>query len=159
MIRIHLLAVGRPRGAIGEAIVEYERRTARYFRFESTEVKETTRRAQAVEEVLADEGDRLLARIPDPTEVVALDRRGTAWSSEDLARQIERVGLHGGPGLTFVIGGAYGLSPAVLARSERRLSLSAMTLTHDMARLFLTEQIYRAGTILRGEPYHKASDR
>src|SRR5690606_33437428 len=118
-------------------------------------VKETPFRGQPVDVVREDEGWRLLARIPDQTEVITLDRMGTAWSSEDLAEHLGQKAVRGESGVCFVIGGAYGLGATVLRRADRSLSLSAMTLPHELARLVLTEQIYRAGTIIRGEPYHK----
>ena len=101
------------------------------------------------------EGERILARIPDQLEVVVLTRDGKAMSSEDLAADLAEQALRSSPGIAFVIGGAFGVSEAVLRRARRRLSLSAMTLPHEMARLVLAEQLYRAGTINRGEPYHK----
>jgi len=104
------------------------------------------------------EGERLLARIPDGAEVIALTRDGAAWSSRRLADHLGKRALHGLGDVVFVLGGAWGLDQAVLARAPRRLSLSAMTLPHEMARLVLAEQLYRAGTILRNEPYHKGRD-
>ena len=75
--------------------------------------------------------------------------------SRELAAYLEGLAVQSAPGVAFVIGGAFGLGPEVVDRSGKRLSLSSMTLPHEMARLFLAEQLYRAGTILRGEPYHK----
>jgi 23S rRNA (pseudouridine1915-N3)-methyltransferase len=76
-------------------------------------------------------------------------------ASRKLAEWLQDHALHGSPGVALIIGGAYGIHPDVGRRARRRVSLSAMTLPHEMARLVLVEQIYRAGTILRGEPYHK----
>ena len=101
------------------------------------------------------EGERLLARIPDGLEVVALTREGNGMDSRELSRYLERHAVRSSPGVAFVIGGAWGLADDVMARARRRLSLSRMTLPHEMARLVLAEQLYRAGTIQRGEPYHK----
>jgi 23S rRNA (pseudouridine1915-N3)-methyltransferase len=84
-----------------------------------------------------------------------MTREGESMASEELARYLERHAVRSSPGVAFVIGGAHGLAEAVLERGRRRLSLSKMTLPHEMARLVLAEQLYRAGTILRGEPYHK----
>ena len=158
-MKITLVCVGRPRGPLADAIEGYEARLGHYFRFESIEVKETPFRGQSVELVLDDEGSRLLARVPEQTEVIALHRTGTAWSSESLAHQLASLAVHGAPGVCFVIGGAYGLASAVLTRADRTLSLSAMTFPHEIARLLLAEQLYRAGTIIRGEPYHKGKGR
>ncbi|MEX2584326.1 MAG: 23S rRNA (pseudouridine(1915)-N(3))-methyltransferase RlmH [Gemmatimonadota bacterium] len=154
-MKLQIVCVGRPKNPLSLAIREYERRIEHYFSFEAIEVKETSARGRTTEQVLAEEGERLLARVPGQHELVALHRPGKPWSSEMLARQLERAALRSVPGVSFVIGGAYGLSHAVLDRAVRLFSLSAMTLPHEMARLILTEQIYRAGTIGRGEPYHK----
>lgn len=155
-MRIAVVAVGRARGHLADALREYEARTARYFTFQAHEVREEpARQGNPVARVRDEEGKRLLARVPDGWQVIALHREGRGWSSEQLAEHLGQAGLHGGPGAAFLIGGAFGLSPAVLARADHLLSLSAFTMPHEMARLVLTEQLYRAGTILRGEPYHK----
>ena len=154
-MKITLVCVGRPRGPLATAISAYEERLRHYFRFEAIEVKETPFRGQPVSIVQDDEGSRLLARIPEQTEVITLNREGLAWNTEDLTEHLAQGAVDGSPGCHFVIGGAYGLGSTVLERADRRLSLSAMTLPHELARLVLTEQLYRAGTIIRGEPYHK----
>jgi 23S rRNA (pseudouridine1915-N3)-methyltransferase len=87
--------------------------------------------------------------------VVAVDERGAAWSSEQLAAYLDSLGVQGKSGVAFLIGGPFGLSDDLRQASHRLLSLSAFTLPHELARLVLAEQIYRAGTIVRGEPYHK----
>jgi 23S rRNA (pseudouridine1915-N3)-methyltransferase len=154
-MKVEIVCVGRPKGTLAVAIDEYESRIRHYFSFEAIEVKEATGRGRNAEQVMADEGERLLARVPAQHELVALHRPGKAWSSERLASRLGDAALRGLPGLSFLIGGAFGLSPEVLKRAEHHVSLSAMTLPHEMARLVLAEQIYRAGTINRGEPYHK----
>jgi 23S rRNA (pseudouridine1915-N3)-methyltransferase len=106
-------------------------------------------------EVVEPEDDAALARRwPASGEVIALEPGGVSWTTEELAGQIERRMTHGARGLTFVIGGADGIPAALVKRAQLRLSLSAMTLPHRLARLVLCEQIYRALTIIRGEPYH-----
>lgn len=155
-MRITLLVVGKVRGALADPIQEYEQRIRHYFTFEVVEVKEEpATRGRTPEQVMAAEGERLLGRIPAGAEVVALDRTGRSWSSEELAQHLQRLSVEAHPGVALVIGGAYGLSNEVVSRADRRLSLSTMTLPHELARLVITEQLYRAGTILRGEPYHK----
>ncbi len=156
-MKLLLLSVGRPRGPLASAIEEYEKRIGHYFSFEAAEVKETTHRGQTVARVLQEEGERILARHPAQNQLVALHRPGKRWSSERLAAHLADLGLRSVPGVTFVIGGAYGLAPEVLSRSNLHLSLSAFTLPHEMARLIVAEQLYRAGTIIRNEPYHKGS--
>ena len=101
------------------------------------------------------EEERILARIPEKAELIALARAGTSLDSRGLAKVLEEKALRSTRDLAFVIGGAYGLGEGVLGRANLRLSLSALTLPHDIARLLLAEQLYRAGTILRNEPYHK----
>lgn len=149
-----LAAVGSPgRGPVGRAIRAYEERASRYFDLETVEVEagggddpaETRRR----------EGRRLMARVPEELQWFALTRRGKVVSSRRLARYLEELGTYGREGAAFLVGGAHGLSDEALERSRYRLSLSPMTLPHALARLVLTEQVYRAGTIIRGEPYHK----
>ena len=154
-MKVSVVCVGKAKGSIGDAIAEFETRAGRYYSFESIEVKETPHRAQTPAKVMEEEGERILARVPSDHELVGLHRPGKQWSSEALSRHLGEAALHARAGVTFVIGGAYGLSPAVLERADRLMSLSSMTLPHEIARLLLTEQIYRAGTIARGEPYHK----
>lgn len=151
-----MAAVGRVRGDLADAVSDYESRAGRYWRFEAVEVSAGLGgRRNDPEAVMAAEAERLLARIPGHIEVAALTRDGTPLTSRGLADRLQEMAVSGHPGVAFVIGGAYGLHREVLARARRRISLSAMTLPHEMARLILAEQIYRAGTISRGEPYHK----
>ncbi len=154
-MKVTVACVGQPRSPVADVISLYESRISHYFKFTVVEVRETPNRGQSTDHLIADEGDRILARIPKPTEVIALHRLGKAWSSEALASHLGDAGLRSVPGITFVIGGAFGLAPALLDRADRMISLSAMTLPHEIARLLLAEQLYRAGSILRGEPYHK----
>lgn len=153
-----MVSVGSPRSrGIAEAIADYESRIHHYFKFESVEVRAqrigaNVDRAAVVEK----ESEALLARVPDRMQRVALDERGSSWSSEDLARYLDDLALHGKAGAAFLIGGPLGISEALRERADHVLSLSDFTLPHELARLLMAEQLYRAGTILRGEPYHKA---
>jgi 23S rRNA (pseudouridine1915-N3)-methyltransferase len=97
----------------------------------------------------------VLARLPSRSELWALDAGGQAWSSQELAGQLGRRMNGGAHGIGLLIGGAAGLPASVLARAGVRVSLSRLTLPHRMVRLILAEQLYRALSILRGEPYHK----
>lgn len=154
-MKVMTISVGAPKAAaLAAAIEEYEARIIHYFKFESHEVRphKQARGAEAIDK----ESMALLARVPEGLEIVAVDQRGATWSSEELAAYLEQLGVAGKQGVAFLIGGALGLSDALRARSHRLLSLSSFTLPHEMARLVLAEQLYRAGTILRGEPYHKA---
>ncbi|NNF37179.1 MAG: 23S rRNA (pseudouridine(1915)-N(3))-methyltransferase RlmH [Gemmatimonadetes bacterium] len=154
-MKVIVIAVGRVRGDLAPAVAGYEARAAHYWKLETVEVDAGAGGREDRDSVMAAEADRLLTRIPDGAEVVALTRDGKSWSSLRLSKYLGDRGLHGLGDVVFVIGGAFGLDPRVLARAARRLSLSAMTLPHEMARLVLAEQLYRAGSILRNEPYHK----
>jgi len=159
-MNVNLLAVGRPKGPLADAIAEYEKRAARYWRFEAMTVDAGSRGSRtAAAAVREAEGERLLARLKPGGQVVALTRDGRPMDSAALSGFLQEHALRSTPSVTFVIGGAFGLEDGVLARAERRLSLSPMTLPHDLARLVLAEQLYRAGTIARGEPYHKGTAR
>ena len=150
-----MVVVGSPRrGPVADAISEYEERARRYWPLLVEEVREESARSRTPLQVTTAEGERVLARVPVGSLVITCEVTGQSWSSEHMADSL-RDARDSGRDVCFVIGGAYGLSSAVSQRANVRLSLSAFTLPHEMARLVLTEQIYRAGTMLRGEPYHK----
>jgi 23S rRNA (pseudouridine1915-N3)-methyltransferase len=151
-MKIHLLCVGRPARLLASPIEEYEARIRRYFDLDIVEVRagRGTR-----EQVVDAEGEALLAKLPARTRCFALTRMGRAMSSREIADELQDIATYGPGGAAWLIGGAYGLSGAVLSRVDRAVSLSELTLPHELARLVLAEQLYRAGTILRGEPYHK----
>lgn len=158
-MKIAVMVIGRARGPVADAIAEYEKRVGRYFSFEAVEVKEEQFRGKGdVQRVRDEEGKRLLARVPAGAEIVALHETGKQWTSHQLADWLAELAVRGSPGAAFIIGGAYGLSDEVLRAARVQLSLGAFTLPHEIARLVLTEQLYRAGTIQRGEPYHKGRD-
>ena len=106
------------------------------------------------QQVLAAEGQRLLKQVPEGSYLFVLDVYGKAVSSEALSEKIQKLGLEGKSSITFLIGGAFGLSEEVRQAADFRLSFSPMTLTHQMIRLLLVEQIYRSFKIARGEKYH-----
>lgn len=150
-----LAVVGRAHDAtFGAAIAEYERRAARYWPLVVREVKEAGGRSVPPAVIRRQEGERLLEACLGRGDVVACDERGSAMTSGEFAAWLGRLRDTGGA-VSFVIGGAFGLDDAVRARATRLLSVAPWTLPHEMARLVLSEQLYRAGTILRGEPYHK----
>jgi 23S rRNA (pseudouridine1915-N3)-methyltransferase len=156
-VKVSLIVVGKPGPMVAEAVAEYERRAARYWPLDVVEVKEERARKGTPEEQIREaESIRLLERVPKGVELCSLTRDGRSMSSGELARYLENLGVQGKAGVAFLIGGALGLSEDIIKRSDRTLSLSPMTLTHEIARLLLSEQLYRAGTIVRGEPYHKA---
>ena len=106
------------------------------------------------QKTLSLEGERLLRQVPDGSYLIVLDVYGKELSSEELAARIDQLGLQGRSSITFLIGGAFGLSKEVRAAADELLSFSRMTFTHQMVRLLLVEQIYRAFKINRGEKYH-----
>ncbi len=153
-MRIRVVAVGKDRsGLYAPAVEEYARRIGRYARFELVEVPEARRHA-GTPRAKDEEGEALLARIGERERVVALDERGEEETSVAFARRVGRW-LERGQDVALVIGGSDGLADAVRARAAETLALSRLTLAHRLARLVLAEQLYRAFTILRGEPYHK----
>ena len=157
-MRVVVLSVGKAKGHLAAAIDDYERRAARYWRLETVVVDAGGPSAKSDPEAVRDaEAGRILSRLPESGEVIALTREGKAGDSPWLSRYLDQLAVRSVPSATFVIGGAFGLGSAVLERATRRLSLSSFTLPHDLARLVLTEQLYRAGTISRNEPYHKGS--
>ena len=149
-----LVVVGRPRGVLADAIADYEGRAARYWPLAVHEVKEELARAASPDVVRRREGERLLAKAATGSTLVLCDESGDALTSDAFARWLQRE-RDTARTLTFAIGGAFGLDPALREHAGRRLSLAPWTLPHELARLVLAEQLYRAGTIARGEPYHK----
>jgi 23S rRNA (pseudouridine1915-N3)-methyltransferase len=157
-LKLTVIAVGKPGARLAAAIVEYEARAARYWPLDVVEVKQEPARGRTSDAVRGAESERALHRVPAGTEIVALTRTGDAWSSPRLARHLAESATRGRPGFTFLIGGAHGLSDEAIRRADRRMRLSTFTLPHDVARLVFAEQLYRAGTIIRGEPYHKGGE-
>jgi 23S rRNA (pseudouridine1915-N3)-methyltransferase len=157
-VKVVMISVGSPKAAgLAAAIEEYESRIPHYFKFDSLEIR-PQRITQGADQnsIIEKESEALLSKVADGSEIVAVDQRGSSLSSEELARYLDGLAVGGRRGVAFLIGGALGLSESLRTRSNRLLSLSSFTLPHEMARLVLAEQLYRAGTILRGEPYHKA---
>ena len=153
-MKVIVAAVGRPRNAeLAAAIEHYETRASRYWPLDVREVKEEPARGAATDTIRAREGERLTSRVDGAT-VVACDERGTSMTSARFATFLQDA-RERARDLAFVIGGAHGLSDALRERAETRLALAPWTLPHELARLVLAEQLYRAGTIVRGEPYHK----
>lgn len=148
-----LLAVGRLRAAYRDACDDYLRRLGRYARVDEAEVREASR-APTVDAQREEEAARLRQRLPGGGTVVALAREGSPWSSEELARRMDGWRVAARP-LVFVLGGSHGLARGFLATASARWSLGPLTLPHELARVVVAEQLYRAFTILRGEPYHK----
>jgi 23S rRNA (pseudouridine1915-N3)-methyltransferase len=154
-VELALAVVGRASDAtLGEAIAGYEKRAARYWPLVVREVREAGARSMSPDVTRRLEGERLLDACLDHGHIVACDERGTTMTSAEFSAWLGMLRDTGGA-VSFVIGGAFGLDDTVRARATRLLALAPWTLPHEMARLVLTEQLYRAGTMLRGEPYHK----
>ena len=148
-----LLAVGKLRPAFREACDDYLARLRRYDGLVEREVRPGPSTRNLVERRRI-EAERLRTALPAGALVVALDRLGTAWSSEALAARLAR--WHEAPRpVALLVGGADGLAPELLAAAEHRWSLGPLTLPHELARVVVLEQWYRAWTIVRREPYHK----
>ena len=142
-----------------EAEAEYSKRLGRFCRLSVLELKEDRlpENASPAEEAaaVAAEGEAILRACRADSYRIALDIRGKSSSSEQLAADLEQLALSGRSSISFLIGGSLGLSPAVLAAADRRLSFSAMTFPHQLMRIILLEQIYRAFKINHHETYHK----
>lgn len=149
---IDILAVGALSSDLRPAFDHYRRLLAAHCDLCVREVREYALRGRAADDVLRDEGRRLLAAWPRAGTVVALDVAGSSSDSPGLARRLDGWLRRGG--VAFVLGGSLGLAAEVLARCDERLSLSPLTLPHQLARVVLAEQLFRAFKILRREPYH-----
>lgn len=151
---IRIVCVGRPRGPLADAAREYEARLGRALRLELVEVREEALQRGTEREVRERERRRLAPQL-EGWRVVALDRAGLALDSERLAERLGGWEETPPQRTAFVVGGPVGLAPELLAAADVRLSLGPLTLPHQLARVVLAEQLYRATTILRGEPYHR----
>lgn len=143
---------------LSSGIAEFMKRLRPFAQVEIREINEEKMpdepSAAEKEQVLQKEGERLLKQVPTGSYLFVLDVFGEEMSSEKLAASMAKLGLDGRSNITFLIGGAFGLAPAVRAAADKRLSFSQLTFTHQMVRLLLVEQIYRAFKINRGEKYH-----
>lgn len=159
-MKITVLTVGKVKEKFyRQAIEEFEKRLSRYCKLEIIEVQDekTPDRASEIEErqIKEKEGQRLLKYIKDDAWVCALAIEGKMLDSVELSEKLEQMGINGTSHMMFVIGGSLGLSEEVLKRADFKLSFSKMTFPHQLMRVILLEQIYRAYRIMQGEPYHK----
>ena len=154
-MRLVVAVVGKPRDRqLAAVIEEYETRAARYWPLAVAEVREASGRGVSPADVRRREGERLLERLPAEGIVLACDERGERLTSPEFAALLTKA-RDAARDVGFVVGGAYGLDDAVRGAATRSIQLAPWTLPHELARLVLAEQLYRAGTIARGEPYHK----
>lgn len=159
-MKITIVAVGKVKEKFyRDAIAEFEKRLSKYCKLEIVEVadEKTPDNASASQElqIKAKEGDRILSSIKDDMHVIALAIEGKQLSSTELADKMDKLGISGRSSIAFVIGGSLGLDERVLKRADFKLSFSPMTFPHQLMRVILLEQIYRAYRIIAGEPYHK----
>lgn len=155
-MKITLLAIGKTdNNHLQSLIKEYSKRLGFYVSFEM-ELIPDIKNAKNLSETLQKkaEGDEILKRITSAETLIILDKNGKMYSSEYFSEFLQKKMNSGLKNLVFVIGGPYGFSEEVYKRSNGKLSLSSMTFSHQMVRLFFIEQLYRAFTILRNEPYH-----
>jgi len=155
-LHVRLIAVGKLRGSIwAPAVAKYGHRLQHYAKLDLVEIRDIVGKGLPDSAALAEEGKIIAQALESGNYLVALDRQGKPFSSEQLAEVLQKLIATGIRKMDFVIGGPVGLDRTIIAKANLRLSLSAMTLPHELARVVLLEQLYRALTILRGEPYHK----
>jgi 23S rRNA (pseudouridine1915-N3)-methyltransferase len=152
-VRLVLICVGKVRPPFSDDAAHYERLLGRHARLEVVEIGEAGADAARAHEVLPREGAAILKRIPEDSFACVLDREGQELTSTELAAFIEERRMARAD-LCFVVGGPLGLDPAVLERAQRRFAFGRITLPHQLARVVLLEQLFRAHKILAGEPYH-----
>lgn len=154
-MKITLLVVGKTTDSHIEALIqEYQKRLMHYVPFTLQVIPELKNtKALTSEQQKQAEGELILRTITPATDLILLDEHGKEYRSIEFADYIQKR-MSSGRDVVFVVGGPYGFSEAVYQRANGKISLSKMTFSHQMVRLFFVEQIYRAMTILRGEPYH-----
>lgn len=159
-MRIHIICIGKLKERYwSDAVSEYQKRLSKYCDLEITELKEARLpdKASPAQEatVVEEEGRSILKHVKDGSYVISLEIQGKNLSSEELATKIESLPLAGKSHITLIIGGSLGLSKEVSKRADFKLSFSKMTFPHQMMRVILLEQIYRAFKIIKNETYHK----
>lgn len=159
-MNIKIIGVGKLKEKyLVQAMQEYLKRLQAYAKVEVIELADEKAPENLSEtqmmQIKDKEGERILAKIKDQEYVIALAIEGKNPSSEAFAQQIENLGIQGKSQLVFVIGGSLGLSPSVMQRSNAQISFGKMTFPHQLMRVMLTEQIYRAFRIIHNQPYHK----
>ncbi|HHW45711.1 MAG TPA: 23S rRNA (pseudouridine(1915)-N(3))-methyltransferase RlmH [Clostridiales bacterium] len=160
MLKVTIIAVGKLKEKyLKDASDEYCKRLGGYCNLEIVEMEPQKLPPKPTDGQIAaaleSEGERILKKIPAGAKVISLCIEGVRYTSEKLSELITNTAVNGYSGMTFIIGGSYGLSGKVKQRSDIRLSMSDMTFPHQLARIMLLEQIYRAFTIAEGSRYHK----
>ena len=160
MLNVQIVCVGKLKEAFWrDACAEYAKRLSAFCKFQIVEVEEQRLPEGAseaqIEAATAAEGERLLSRVASGSRIIALCIEGRALSSEGLAANLESAAVGGASHISFLIGGSWGLSKEVKRQSDQRISMSPMTFPHQLARVMLCEQVYRAFQIIHGGKYHK----
>jgi 23S rRNA (pseudouridine1915-N3)-methyltransferase len=155
-MKITFLTVGKTEDAyLKEGIEKYVKRLKHYTKLELVELNELKNtKALTPDQQKAKEAEMILKKITPLDHVVLMDEKGTEYSSTQFAAYINKREISSSATLIFIIGGPYGFDPSVYQRANDKISLSRMTFSHQMVRLFFVEQLYRAYTIMKGEPYH-----
>jgi 23S rRNA (pseudouridine1915-N3)-methyltransferase len=155
-MKIQLICVGKTeRAYLKEGESEYLKRLKHYCNFEKIEISELKNAKKLSEDqIKMEEGKLILSKVDRSAQLILLDENGKSFSSVGFSKFLQKKFNQGGKSIVFVVGGAYGFSPELYARASGKISLSEMTFSHQMVRLFFIEQVYRALTILKGEPYH-----
>ena len=159
-MHIQIVAVGKLKEKyLVQGIAEYAKRLGAYAKLDIFEVPDEqapeSMSAADEERVKQKEGERILAKIKDGAHVVVMAIDGQMWTSEQLSSHLADLGTYGKSHVAFVIGGSNGLSADVMRRADTKISFGRITFPHQLIRLVLVEQVYRAFKIMRGEPYHK----
>lgn len=155
-MKIILLLVGKTEVSWLKSGIElYEERLKHYVSFKRIEIPELKATSNLSRQQIKErEGDAIMKCLKQNDELILLDERGEEFTSEEFATHIEKKSIHGTKNVVFAIGGAYGFSDDLYKRANEMISLSKMTFSHQMVRLFFLEQLYRAYTIINCEPYH-----
>lgn len=155
-MKIQVICMGKTQhSALRQWLPEYTKRLAHYCKFEWTELSELKNTKNLRQEVQKEEEGKVLLKQLTPSDIVVLlDEKGTTFTSKGVAEFLQKRMNAGTKNLVFVIGGPYGFSQQLYQRAQYKISLSAMTFSHQMVRIFVAEQLYRAFSILNNEPYH-----
>lgn len=155
-MKITFLCIGKTgKKFLEEGEKEYLDRLKHYTKIERIELPDLKNAKKLTkEQIKIEEGNLFLGKIPNGDELILLDERGKVFSSMEFANFIDKKNISGIKGVTFLVGGAYGFSKEIYDRANGKISLSNMTFSHQMIRMIFFEQLYRAFTIIKGEPYH-----
>lgn len=159
-MEIKIIVVGKLKEKyLKDGIAEYLKRLKSYANLKIIEIKDEaasqTLSDAEIEQIKVVEGKRIIEKLPDRARVIALDLKGKQLTSEDFAEEINETMTYGTSQIAYIIGGSHGLSQEVLQKTDLKISFGKMTYPHQLMRLILVEQIYRAFKIIRNEPYHK----